>query len=287
MQLQHIIAATDESDAGRQAVRTALEIASRCSARVTVMRVVAVEAAPRLAGMAQGMSVRAARDEEPELERLRRWLDAGVFAGEQVDRLQLGIAFGIPGIEICRYAERNACDLLVLGRKRHSPMMRLLLGDTADAVARRSRSPSLLVQHHTGSIRKVLVALDGSDRGLIVLDQACEFAAQVEAGVQAMTVEASPANEPLHLAASLPLARSTSLQGRVRSTLSRHGLPDTPLVIRRGDILERVIGEAQEIAADLLVTGYHRGGPPGVLEAGSTARRMAHAAPCAVMTIPL
>jgi nucleotide-binding universal stress UspA family protein len=35
------------------------------------------------------------------------------------------------------------------------------------------------------------------------------------------------------------------------------------------------------------VIGCHRGGPPGILEAGSTARRLAHTAPCAVLTIPL
>jgi nucleotide-binding universal stress UspA family protein len=48
-----------------------------------------------------------------------------------------------------------------------------------------------------------------------------------------------------------------------------------------------VLAEVRESGADLLVIGYHRGGPPGVLEAGSTARRLAHEAPCAVLTIPL
>jgi nucleotide-binding universal stress UspA family protein len=43
----------------------------------------------------------------------------------------------------------------------------------------------------------------------------------------------------------------------------------------------------QETGADVLAIGYHRGGPPGVLEAGSTARRLAHVAPCAVLTLPL
>ena len=59
------------------------------------------------------------------------------------------------------------------------------------------------------------------------------------------------------------------------------------LSIRRGDILDQVVAEVQETEAQVLAIGYHRGGPPGVLEAGSTARRLAHVAPCGVLTIPL
>jgi len=46
----------------------------------------------------------------------------------------VGIAAGVPAIEICRLAERRQADLLVLGRKQRSQLGRLLLGDTADAV---------------------------------------------------------------------------------------------------------------------------------------------------------
>jgi nucleotide-binding universal stress UspA family protein len=286
MYLRHIIAATDESEAGRQAVRTAVDLAARGSARVTVVRVVAVEAVPRFAGVAEGTGLAGAAS-EPEVERLRRWLDAGVFAGGDAPDLQLGVAYGIPGVEICRFADNECADLIVLGRKRHSPMMRLLVGDTADAVARRSRHPSLFVQESTRGIAKILVALDGSDRGMAVLHQACDLAQQAGAGIRVITVERSLANEPPQLARSLPLARSISLQQRVGEVLARKGLPDSPPAIRRGEIVEQIIAEVQETRADVLVVGYHRGGPPGVLEAGSTARQLAHAAPCAVLTIPL
>ncbi|MEO7137668.1 MAG: universal stress protein, partial [Gemmatimonadales bacterium] len=152
---------------------------------------------------------------------------------------------------------------------------------------RRSRLPCLFVPPGSREPRKVLVALDGSDRGINVLNQACDFARFVGATVQAVTVERRPENEPVELVSKLPVARSSSLQIRVREVLAREGFPDAPLAIRRGDVLERVVAEAQETGADILAIGYHRGGPPGVLEAGSTARRLAHAAPCAVLTIPL
>jgi nucleotide-binding universal stress UspA family protein len=131
------------------------------------------------------------------------------------------------------------------------------------------------------------VALDGSDRGINVLNQACDFARYAGATVEAITVEGGSGGERLQMVSTLPVTRSSLLQRRVREVLAREGFPDAPLAIRQGDILERVVAEAQETGADVLAIGYHRGGAPGVLEAGSTARRLAHAAPCAVLTIPL
>ena len=285
MQLRHIVAAADESDAGRQAVRTATALASRAEARVTVLRVAATESSrldvSREAGFEDGRNGKAAQ------AYLRRWIEADVLEPAEARKVELAIVSGIPGIEICRFAERVGADLVVLGRKRHSPMMRLLLGDTADAVARRSLIPCLFVPPGSIETRKVLVALDGSDRGMNVLTQACDFVRYAGGTIQVVTVERSPGNEPLQLVSTLPVTRSSSLQERVREVLVREGLPDLPLAIQRGDVLERVVAEVQETGADVLVVGYHRGGPPGVLEAGSTARRLAHATPCAVLTIPL
>ncbi|HEU5303564.1 MAG TPA: universal stress protein [Gemmatimonadales bacterium] len=184
-------------------------------------------------------------------------------------------------------AERLAADLLVLGRKHHSPRSRLLLGDTADAVARRSRFPCLFVPPAVGDLRSLLVALDGSDRGMVVLQEACGFAREVGAEVQVVTVEHGSADEPWHLAATFPVARSSALQARVLAAFRRQEIPAVAVSIRRGEIVEAVLAEQRETDSDVLVVGYHRGGPPGVLEAGSTARRLAHAAPCAVLTVPL
>jgi hypothetical protein len=76
---------------------------------------------------------------------------------------------GVAGIEIARFADEASADLLVLGRKQRSTAARLLVGDTADAVARRSRVPCLFVPAVLGVPTTVLVALDGSARGLAVL----------------------------------------------------------------------------------------------------------------------
>jgi nucleotide-binding universal stress UspA family protein len=285
MQLRHILAAADESDAGRQAVRTAFDLAARVSARVTVLRVLAIEASRRLVSPGSGSTDNGC--DETAYSYLRQWLEAGVLAPSEMSRVELAVTSGIPGVEICRFAEDAALDLVVLGRKRHSRMMRLLLGDTADAVARRSRIPCLFVPPASGEVRQILAALDGTARGMNVLTEACDFSRAAGGTLKSMTVERSPIGEPLDIVAELPVARSSSLEVRVQEVLARKNMAPAPLAVRRGEILERVLAEVQETGADVLAVGYHRGGPPGVIEAGSTARRLAHAAPCAVLTIPL
>ena len=285
MLLRHIIAATDESEAGRWAARTAVDLASG-SARVTLLRVAALHPTRLLAGVAQGPDSDG-HGKGAELGRLRQWVVPDVLPENEATGVRFDVTSGIPAIEICRFAEQSGADLVVLGRKRRSQGTRLLLGDTADAVARRSRLPCLFVPMETVKPRGILVALDGTERGMNVLDQACGFAAHVGARVEVVTVERGPADEPWNLASTLPVAKSSKLQDAVRGMLARNGLPDSPLMIRRGDVTETILSAILETECEVLVIGYHRGGPAGFIEAGSTARRLTHAAPCAVLTIPL
>ena len=291
MNLRHIVVAADESDAGRQAVRAGLRLAARSTARLTVMRTVPVPAAPALAGPSMSTAPVELDDDAVELERLKRWLDADVIPPGDSTPVDVGVTFGIPAIEICRFAERQSADLLILGRKLRSRMTRLLLGDTADAVARRSRTPCLFVPPGSGEFRQLLVALDGSERGMTVLTAACGFARGVGARLRIVTVEYGPDGEPADLGSALPVGRSRQLRARVGAVLGREleaiaGAP-TAVEIRRGAIVPQILAEAEASHPDALVIGYHRGGPPGMIEAGSTARHLAHMAPCAVLTIPL
>jgi nucleotide-binding universal stress UspA family protein len=297
MELRHIVVATDESDAGRRAVRAGIQLAHTVDCRVTVLRAVAVAATPALVAVG-----RADHSEEIDysagaLQALEQWMEPELERLPKGLRLELAIALGAPAIEICRFAEDHEADLLVLGRKQRSQLGRLLLGDTADAVARRSSIPCLFVSRDASGLSRIVVALDGTHRGLAVLHAALSFAEQTGGRMRAVTVEPEWAGEPGNLSASLPAARSEKLRSDMEALLKngrveRVGWPDAQtardlLVRRRGDIVEQVLFAAEASNAEVLVFGYHRGGPPGILEAGSTARRLAHTAPCTVLTIPL
>ena len=279
MQLTHIVAATDESDAGRQAVWTAMELAASAGARVTVVR--AVQAGRTVLAGVPGAVPDDDEAGAPALERLQRWVEADLPTLHHPPEMTYAVAFGLPGVEIARFGEQEHADLVVLGRKPRSRMTRLLLGDTADAVARRSRLPCLFVPVGGRLPRRMLVAIDGSERGMVVLRMADGFARSIGAELRVMTVERVRPEEPPLLASATPATRSTKVQDQVRQMVGRE------VELRRGDPPEQILAAVEELQADVLVIGSHRGGPAGVIEAGSTARRLAHTAPCAVLTVPL
>jgi nucleotide-binding universal stress UspA family protein len=287
--LNHILAAADESDAGRQAVRSAIDLAGRASARVTIMRAVPVGAMTVAAGTIGGCGLAGGEREGAAIQDLQQWIKSELRAQREAPPVEVAIAAGIPGIEICRLAERREADLLVLGRKQRSQSKRLLLGDTADAVVRRSRIACLFVPPNSDPLNRLLVALDGSERGMVVLKEASGLARSAGASLRVVTVEDGPDDEPTELASALPMARSVRLQAQVERLLSREVVAGAVpgLEVRRGAVAEQILAAVRESGSDVLDIGYHRGGMPGVIEAGSTARHLAHTAPCAVLTIPL
>lgn len=227
------------------------------------------------------------------LRRLTRAALAQLPAPPAVDH---AIVTGLPGIEICRFAEENSVDLIVMGRKQRTELQRLLIGDTADSVARRSALPSLFVPAGDGECCRLLAALDGTERGATVLLGAAAFTRQVGGRLRAVTVE--PAYENEVGVTRVPTSRSMLLAesiGAFRQNFKLEpGAWDRPpdsnreaLVIHRGGVVEQIIREVQSSRAQVLVVGYRRGGPAGVIEAGSVARRLIHHAPCAVLTVPL
>ena len=279
MHLRHIVAATDESDAGRQGVRTALALSSRTGARVTVMRTVATRAAA-FAGIPMGDLV-ANDTAQANLERLQRWIEADLAVADPKPQVSFALTYGVPGIEIGHFAERERADLLVLGRKQRSLLARLVVGDTADAVSRRSMLPCFFVSGTGALPQDVLVAVDTSERAMTVLAAADAFARQAGAVIHVVTVEPRHEQEPDTTIAAPPDGRTARLAGRVRAAVGQE------LEVRRGDPVTQILATVSERHPDVLVIGCHRGGPPGIIDAGSVSRRVAHAAPCAILTVPL
>jgi nucleotide-binding universal stress UspA family protein len=271
MELRHVVAATDQSAAGHHAVLVAAVLAEKAGARLTAL---SVKPVPPV--------------KSPDLEHhlllrdLSRGLKPELTRRAPHTAVEFAVQSGVPGIEIPRYAEKHAGDLLVLGHTQRTQRQRMLLGDTADAVARRSLVPCLLVGLDDEMLGPMLVCLDATERSMTVAQVASGFARSVGIPIWAVTVEPAWLDESDVLAAALPTSRTL----RLSRTLDREPVI-TDLRIRRGNVLAQLLAEASGREARLLAFGYHRGGPPGIVEGGSVARGLLHSAKCAVLTVPL
>lgn len=278
MELTRVVVATDASEAGRAAIKAGRHVARASGARLVIMTATLESAAALAAGGGswdQGIE---------SVDALARHLGAELGSESIPPGIELEVVTGLPGIEVPRFAEARGASLVVLGRKPRSQAARLVMGDTADAVARRSRVPCLIVPPGVASFGRVLVALDGTVRGEIVFEAACAFARAIGASLGVVTIERQHAGEPDALAAQVPGARAERVARTARELAERCGL-GVDILVRRGDPVTEIV-EASS-GWDVLVVGYHRGGPAGIIEGGSVARRLAHLVPGALMTVPL
>jgi nucleotide-binding universal stress UspA family protein len=280
--LRTILAATDDSEEGRAATVAAARLGQRSGAKVVVLTVAQThdEAARNgrlLSGLREGV------------ERLLRGLNL-------TPRIDYAIELGLPGIEIARTAETLRADLVVVGHKRRTSMQRLMVGDTADSVARRSRVPCLFVSSVESRFDRLLVGLDGTERGTSVLPIALEFAHDAGSRLRFVTVE--PVMEHELGAAWDHAPRSRRLADTLEALCHKNGtttpvweaLPGDSgpgLAIHHGRVVDEILKEIRHSQADVLAIGCHRGGPAGTLEAGSISRRLMHTCHCSVLTVPL
>ncbi|HEX6644800.1 MAG TPA: universal stress protein [Gemmatimonadales bacterium] len=277
MDLRRIVVATDASEAGRAAIRAGRQMAEAAGGELIVMTAALnARAAVAVGGGTWDQGI-------DSVDALARHLSTE-FDNVVPPNVELALVAGLPGIEVPRFAEERGAGLIVLGRKPRSQAARLVMGDTADAVARRSRIPCLIVPNGSGRFTRVLAALDGTPRADIVFDAACGFARPLGAELGVVTVERRGAGEPAALSARLPGARSERVTRSAQELGARCGLAVRAMA-RQGETVPEILAEAA--SWDVLAVGYHRGGPPGIIEAGSVARRLAHGTPGALLTVPL
>ena len=282
VRVRHILAAADESEGGRAALLAAGVLGRATGVRVSVLTVIAPPADEISRSQA--------------LERLRAMVRDTLVQVPDAPRAETAVAMGLPGIEIGRFAEAVRADLIVIGRSKRSSGAALAIGDAADSLARRSPTPCLIVAPDARAFARVLVALDGSERGMGVLLPAINFARAAGARLRVVSVE--PIHENEGGAPRLLTARSAKLLELVNTRRAGldlgNGRWDEPLrdgaagpvVIRNGAIVDELLREVAAYEADVLVVGYHRGGPAAI-EGGSVARRLVHEAACTVLTVPL
>jgi nucleotide-binding universal stress UspA family protein len=249
--LELIVAATDGSAPANHALEHARSLAGRAGARLQVLTVETVGTAPGSAspGVAQPLSL------------------PGMLTRR-----------GVPGIEIVRCAEQLRAGLVVLGRSPCPAHPAIGLGSTLDVVVRRRDGLSLLIPPGIGGMTRMVVALDGTGRGLDMLAPALEFAGALD--LEVLPVHVTPERAGETGSWDSPNVR------RIRTGLQQAGL-SAPLVIRAGNPIPEILAHLAETGADLLAVGVRRGWHPGDLGSGHVGRDLLRMAPVAILTVPI
>jgi nucleotide-binding universal stress UspA family protein len=181
---------------------------------------------------------------------------------------------GIPGIELPRYAESVGADLLILGRRPRDGMSPPL-GATGDAVVRRSRVPCLLVPEHVPVPRAILLALDPGPRGGTVRDFATAFARAAGIELRCVSVKRVP---------GAPRGSGPS------TTDPKSFCDDAGHCLRRwreGELSTEILAEAEDVGADAIAFGVHRGGRLGAASQLGVSHHLVREARTALLTVPL
>jgi nucleotide-binding universal stress UspA family protein len=165
-----ILVPTDGSDGSTRVVRHAVDLASVHGATVHALYVVN---SGSFAGLPmesswEGLDEMLRRDAEAAMETVER------VAEESDKTVETCIIEGSPSREIVEYAEREACDLVVMGTHGRGGIDRLLLGSVAEKVTRACNVPVLTVR----------VGQDVGDAGEAAAEAEGESEAETE-GVEA------------------------------------------------------------------------------------------------------
>jgi nucleotide-binding universal stress UspA family protein len=138
----HILVPTDGSAGVERAVNHAVDLAVAHGATLHALYVVNTASYSSMPMETSWEHVRDMLGEEGEaaIERVRE------LAGREDVPVEAVVVDGSPSKEIVQYAEREDCDLVVMGTHGRGGIDRLLLGSVAERVVRSSRIPVLTVQ---------------------------------------------------------------------------------------------------------------------------------------------
>lgn len=133
--IQHLLVPLDFSGKSRQALRYAVPIAQKFTAKIHLVHVLPPPGKAELPDLAR-----------IKLTALRR---LGDMAAELLPpRLRAGnaVLIGRPAEQILQLAEKNNIDLIVLTTKGRSGLARVIVGSTAESIMRHASCPVLSVR---------------------------------------------------------------------------------------------------------------------------------------------
>jgi universal stress protein E len=288
--LTRLLVATDFSPGSRWAMLRAAQLPLAPRARVAIVHVLEAEGAPSAA-----VARTAAADVGRRLRRVAEQFTADVRArGLDRVRAEPVVVEGQAFVRIVQLARRRRAELVVVGPHGKRTVRDLLLGTTAQRVARKSPVPVLLVKREPeGPYERPLVATDLEAGWRHVLEMAWRV---LEPGVDRVTLlhACHPPFEGWIFMGTAPGERHRWRRAALRGAATRVETLRQDLGAEKGRVQPRVrygdprnvIGaEAARTHADLVVVGSHRRIGLARVLLGRVAERIAQALPCDVLIV--
>ena len=282
--IRHILFPLDFSTAGTAAIPYVRALANQLHARVTVLSVVppAWVTPPGLIPPPVGSDPIALQNA------LQEHLDQLAIDGLESPPARV-TSVGDPAVKIAEFTRDNAVDLAMLPTHGHGLFRGLLLGSVCSKVLHDVHCPVWTAahaekQHAREQPRKILCALDGSEKSVALAQWAADFSRQVGASLQLLHVVRT-VSDWLSLESEQGLQEElrTESRNRIETSLKSGGL-DLPLRVAVGEIAATITEEARQEGADLIVLG--RG---AIHETLGRLRTHAHAiiqrSPCPVLSV--
>ena len=146
MQFRHILAPTDFSEYSKTAVASALELAKKFGARLTILHMVELPPCPVEGYVPPNLSATFLEDLERQATvDLTQVVPEAEAAKVEVARV---VAVGTPYRTIIETAEANHVDLIVMATAGRTGFSYLVLGSIAERVVRTVSSPVLTIHPH-------------------------------------------------------------------------------------------------------------------------------------------
>jgi nucleotide-binding universal stress UspA family protein len=206
---------------------------------------------------------------------------------------------GHPAEMILSFAEANPTDLIVVGWRGRSAITRFFLGSVAERVALHAPCPVLLARPLRGSLRRILVGVDGSDHSVRAVEWLQGFPLPEECEVKLLMVlpfledviRARMLIPPHHTDYAQAQVDAERQEQEAKEQLDRlaQSLGTSRLQatgeIRRGEPALGLIEAAEEWRADLVVVGSQGLSAVERFVMGSVSENVLRHAPCSVLVV--
>jgi nucleotide-binding universal stress UspA family protein len=250
--VKRVLAATDGSEPGLNAVVTGASCASRSGARLDVVTVAESVLSP--------LGIDVASYEDTFADELRAKVEAQMEEAGAADA-PLHLRSGLAAPTITQVAKEKESDLIVVGAHPRPAVARFLVGSTAERVIRLAHLPVLVsTEQRQDAFRRVLVAIDLSAQSRRVLEAAVATALACGSELRALYVQ--DRLTPMLLEAALFDEKETRhhASSQLNKTLAGLSLPSELMVsreIREGHAGHEILHAAEDWDADLIVMGAH------------------------------